>query len=220
MGYTEALNKCGIDFESEAHLKWADSVFEIISYNAIQASCELAREKGKYETFEGSDWSKGILTIDSARDSTCNEFSKEEWASLRAKVVEYGMRNCNLMAVAPTATIANILGTTACIELAHKPVYLKENLGGVFQYVDPCVRHNKSLCKYAYDVDQTWIIRAVSVVQKWCDQSISTNLHKRKEIKGSTVSEWYKLANKLGLKSTYYLKTEKKASDAKKAGQK
>lgn len=219
MGYAEALNACGIDYESEEHLEWADTVFSVIHTNAIHSSCQLAMEKGAYKSFDGSLWSQGILTIDSSDHAKQFGVDKSlDW--LREKVMKYGMRNCNLLAIAPTATIGNIAGTTACTELAIEPSYSKANLGGTFKVFDPCLMHNKDLCKYAYDIDQVWVIRSASVRQKWIDQAQSVNLFKRAETLGRVVSEWYILAHKLKLKSTYYLKTQKRSAGMKKAGEK
>jgi ribonucleoside-diphosphate reductase alpha chain len=223
MGYAEALNMCGIDYESQEHLEWAHAVFECISFNAILMSCELAQERGAYESFNGSLWSKGILTPKTAKDSAKAlveaTISEEDWNWLSELVTKHGLRNCNLLAIAPTATIANIAGTTACTELPIQPSYLKSNLSGSFKFVDPSLRHNPERCRYAYSIDQEWAIRAAAVRQIFIDQAQSLNLFKAKDIKGREVLEWYLLAWRLGLKSTYYLKNQKKNSDAKKAGE-
>lgn len=224
MGYAEALNMCGIDYESQEHLEWAHAVFECISFNAILMSCELAQKYGAYETFNGSLWSKGILTPKTSKDAAKalveRQISEEDWNWLSELVMKHGLRNCNLLAVAPTATIANIAGTTPCTELPIQPTYLKANLSGTFKFVDPSMRHNPSLCKYAYDIDQEWAIKAAAVRQIFVDQAQSLNLFRRKELKGRDVLGWYILAWRLGLKSTYYLKNQKRNSDAKKAGEK
>ncbi len=224
MGYAEALNMCGIDYESQEHLEWAHAVFECISFNAILMSCELAQKYGAYESFSGSLWSKGILAPHTAKDSAKalveRQISEEDWTWLSELVMKHGLRNCNLLAIAPTATIANIAGTTPCTELPIMPTYLKANLSGTFKFVDPSMRHNPSMCKYAYDIDQEWAIKSAAVRQIFVDQAQSLNLFRRKELKGRDVLEWYILAWKLGLKSTYYLKNQKRNADAKKAGEK
>ena len=113
------------------------------------------------------------------------------------------------MAIAPTATIANIVGTTACIEPIYKQVFVKENKSGKFKVVDPAMRHNSpELCKTAFEIDQTWLIKAAAVRQQWIDQSQSVNLFKKADVKGNVISDWYFLAWELGLKSTYYLKQQ------------
>lgn len=224
MGYAEALNMCGVSYESQEHLEWADKVFECISFHAIAASCELAKERGAYSSFNGSLWSKGILTPHTASEAakalTEREFNSDEWAMLAGEVAKHGMRNCNLLAIAPTATIANIVGTTACTEVSQEPVYKKANLGGSFKVFDPCMLHNPDLCCYSFDVDQTWFIKSAAVRQKWIDQSQSLNLFRKGHMRGREIGEWYLLAWKLGLKSTYYLKNEKANATMKKAGEK
>ena len=226
MGYAEALNMCGIDYESQEHLEWSDKLFEAISYHAIAASCQLAIERGAYSSFNGSLWSKGILTPHTASKSAQaltergQQELSDEWAELSELVAKVGIRNCNLLAIAPTATIANIAGTTPCTELSIDRVSQKANLGGTFKFFDPCLRHNKHLAKYAYDIDQTWFIKSASVRQKWVDQAQSLNLYRRPEITGRIVAEWYLLAWELALKSTYYLKNKKKNSEMNKAGEK
>lgn len=221
MGYTEAMAALGIKFASEEHLDFADHLFEQISYDAIKMSCELAQERGAYQSFPGSTWSRGILTIDTARDKSHSVYTDYEWQELREDVKNYGVRNCCMLAIAPTATIANIAGTTECVQLPIEASYEKENLGGLFTITDPRLKYRKAEeLEYAFDVDQVWSIRAAGRRQKWLDQAQSLNLYRRKEIKGSVLSEWYTLACREGLKSTYYLKNEKTKGDAKRAGEK
>lgn len=212
MGWSEYIAKRGIDWESNEHLKVTNDTFERLSYWAIRSSMELAIEKGKYETFEGSTWSRGILPVDTARllPKTwigSKEESTVEWDALRKAVVKNGMRNSNCLSIAPTATIANIVGTEACIEPPFKLVTLPDNKSGKFKIVAPSLRYNKAI-KNAFDIDQTWIIKAAAVRQQYICQSQSVNLFKRKEVKGKELTEWYFLAWELGLKSTYYLKMQ------------
>jgi|TARA_B110000914_G_scaffold224741_1_gene243390 ribonucleoside-diphosphate reductase alpha chain len=119
---------------------------ELISYYAINASSDLAIERGKYETFEGSLWSKGILPKDSIEilaENRGNEYLNVDrsetldWDTLRKKVVSKGMRNSNVMAIAPTATISNITGVTQSIEPTYQNLYVKSNLSGEFTIVNP-----------------------------------------------------------------------------------
>ena len=212
MGWTDYIVEAGYDWESNEHLQETDFVFETLSYWAIRSSMELAVEKGRYETFEGSKWSKGILPIDTARKlpvEWLTDCYDHEWDMLREAVKKHGMRNSNCMAIAPTATIANIVGTTACIEPIYKQVFVKENKSGKFKVVDPAMRHNSpELCKTAFEIDQTWLIKAAAVRQQWIDQSQSVNLFKKADVKGNVISDWYFLAWELGLKSTYYLKQQ------------
>lgn len=211
MGWTDYIVKNGIDWESLEHLKETDRVFEQFSYWAIFGSAMLAKEKGKYSTFEGSKWSKNIFPIDTAKQLP-KEWSGDstvDWDSLRKTVKEYGMRNSNCTAIAPTATLAIIAGTTPCIEPVFAQVFVKENKSGKFKVVDPSMRHGKpELCKTAFDIEQKWIIRAAAIRQKWICQSQSVNLFKRALIKGNELSDWYFMAWESGLKATYYLKQQ------------
>lgn len=212
MGWTDYIVRKGIDWESLEHLKETDKVFEQLSYWAIMGSALLAKEKGRYETYEGSKWSKDIFPIDTAKQLPVewgDEDRSMDWGLLREIVKEHGMRNSNCIAIAPTATIALIAGTTPCIEPIFAQVFVKENKSGKFKVVDPSMRHGKpELCKTAFEIDQKWIIRAAAVRQKWICQSQSVNLFKRALVKGNELSEWYFMAWECGLKATYYLKQE------------
>ncbi|MDD5227982.1 MAG: ribonucleoside-diphosphate reductase subunit alpha [Methylococcales bacterium] len=213
MGWTDYIISQGIDWESDEHLRLTDFVFEDFSYWAIKSSMEIAKEKGRYTSYEGSKWSHGILPIDTARklpdEWRHGSRDVESWDTLRTEIQQHGMRNSNCMAIAPTATIANIVGTTPCIEPIYKQVFVKENKSGKFKVVDPAMRHNRpELCKTAFEIDQTWLIKAAAVRQKYIDQSQSVNLFKKAGVKGNVISDWYFLAWELGLKSTYYLKQQ------------
>ena len=145
MGFQDALYKLGIAFGSEEMVKFADKSMEIISYYAILASHDLAMERGSYESFEGSSWSKGMVPLDSiavlreqrgAQYLDQDESSTLDWAPVRAKVAK-GMRNSNIMAIAPTATIANICGVSQSIEPTYQNLYVKSNLSGEFTTINP-----------------------------------------------------------------------------------
>ncbi|WP_312601125.1 ribonucleoside-diphosphate reductase subunit alpha [Pseudomonas luteola] len=145
MGFQDALYLQHIAYGSDAAVEFADKSMEAISYFAIQASCDLADERGSYETFEGSLWSKGILPIDSEkmlieeRGSKYIEVDLSEtldWAPIRERVKK-GIRNSNIMAIAPTATIANITGVSQSIEPTYQNLYVKSNLSGEFTVINP-----------------------------------------------------------------------------------
>ena len=145
MGFQDALYKQGIAYASEAALKFADVSMEAVSYFAISASSELAKERGSYSTFEGSLWSRGILPLDSLKELSrergegyldANYDSTLAWGDLRKKVKINGMRNSNVMAIAPTATIANITGVCQSIEPTYQNLYVKSNLSGEFTVVN------------------------------------------------------------------------------------
>ena len=139
MGFQDCLYEMKIHFNSKKAVEFADQSMERISYHAINASCDLAKERGQYSTYKGSLWSKGILPIDSLKmlaDSRGNDSfdfsSVKDWTKTRNKIKRYGMRNSNCMAIAPTATIANIIGVTACIEPTYQNLFTKSNLSGEF----------------------------------------------------------------------------------------
>jgi len=155
MGFQDALYRQRIPYASEQAVDFADKSMEAISYFAIQASCALAEERGRYESFESSLWSRGILPIDSLdilereRGSGFLEVDRQaalDWDSLREQVKSVGLRNSNVMAIAPTATIANIVGVSQSIEPTYQNLFVKSNLSGEFTVVNPfMVRDLKAL---------------------------------------------------------------------------
>jgi ribonucleoside-diphosphate reductase alpha chain len=143
MGFQDALQALRIAMASEAAVKFADLSTEAIAFHAISASVNLAAERGRYPSFDGSLWSKGILPIDSidilaeARDGLGVDRSTTlDWSDLRARVRTTGMRNSNVMAIAPTATISNICGVAQSIEPAYQNLYVKSNMSGDFTVVN------------------------------------------------------------------------------------
>lgn len=208
MGETEWLVMNDLTMDSPEGLEAIDRLYEKISYYAIEASMLLAKERGYYPSFLGSTWSRGILPIDTARDKT-TYLGEAKWQELREQVMKYGVRNSNIMAIAPTATISNIVGTEPSIEPPFEMQYTKSNLSGPFIVIAPSLEHGKPhLVKAAHDYDQTYLIRAAAKRQKWIDQSQSLNLYVRNGIRGRDLAELYMLAWRLGLKTTYYLRSE------------
>jgi ribonucleoside-diphosphate reductase alpha chain len=150
MGFQDALYLQHLPYGSEAAIAFADQSMEAISYYAIQASCDLAEERGAYSTFEGSLWSQGILPLDSldilaeqrgAKYIAVDRSSTLDWAPLRERVKK-GMRNSNIMAIAPTATISNIVGVSQSIEPTYQNLYVKSNLSGEFTVINPYLVHD------------------------------------------------------------------------------
>lgn len=145
MGFQDALYLRKISYASEAAVQFADHSMETISYYAIQASMELAKERGRYESFEGSFWSQGILPIDSiqllkqSRGQYLDQNSDQtlDWDTLRQQVITHGMRHSNVMAIAPTATISNICGVSQSIEPTYQNLFVKSNLSGEFTIINP-----------------------------------------------------------------------------------
>ncbi|HET8687180.1 MAG TPA: hypothetical protein VFM18_11050, partial [Methanosarcina sp.] len=221
MGYAEFLAQNNIDFESEEHLYIAAEMMREISYWAINASADLAQERGSYEYFGKSEWAKGVLPYDTAAQAALDlipEFDPtygDRDAELRAKTVR-GMRNSHILAIAPTATIANICGTTECIQAPTQLVYEKENLSGTFTVVAPTLRYTKyENAKTMRTIATEWVIKAASVRQIHIDQAQSVNFYLPldRQVKGSEISEWYKLAWRLDLKTTYYLRNKSSADE-------
>ncbi|ESK40561.1 ribonucleoside-diphosphate reductase, alpha subunit [Acinetobacter nectaris CIP 110549] len=146
MGFQDALYEMGMAYGSDQAVSFADESMEVISYHAIQASSDLAVERGAYSTFEGSLWDQGILPIDSlelvakSRPEKMFEVDRSQrldWDTLRQKVQKDGMRNSNVMAIAPTATISNICGVSQSIEPTFQNLYVKSNLSGEFTIINP-----------------------------------------------------------------------------------
>jgi ribonucleoside-diphosphate reductase alpha chain len=146
MGFQDALYKIDASYGSEDAVTFADRSMEAISYFAIEASSELAAERSSYSSYEGSLWSQGIFPLDSLdilvaqrgeKYINVNRDKTLDWDSLKAKVAAAGMRNSNVMAIAPTATIANITGVSQSIEPTYQNLYVKSNLSGEFTVVNP-----------------------------------------------------------------------------------
>jgi ribonucleoside-diphosphate reductase alpha chain len=145
MGYQDALHALRIPFGSEEAVTFADTSMEAISYCAISASVDLAAERGRYASFDGSLWSRGVLPIDSIKllEEARGEYLRLDtsvtldWDTLRQRVMTVGMRNSNVMAIAPTATISNIVGVAQSIEPAFRNLYVKANMSGDFTVVNP-----------------------------------------------------------------------------------
>jgi len=143
MGFQDALQTLRLPYASDDAVRFADESMETIAYHAISASADLAAERGRYPSFDGSLWSRGILPIDSvgllaeARDGVdFDRTSTLDWNGLRERVNRDGMRNSNCMAIAPTATISNICGVSQSIEPAYRNLYVKSNMSGDFTVVN------------------------------------------------------------------------------------
>lgn len=144
MGFQDALYKMKLDYASPEAVKFADESMEMLSYYAIEASSNLAEERGSYNTYEGSLWSKGILPIDSInllQEARGNHLEQDrsqtmDWEAIRTKVRTTGIRNSNVMAIAPTATISNICGVSQSIEPTFQNLFVKSNLSGEFTVIN------------------------------------------------------------------------------------
>ena len=155
MGFHDALYMLNTPYASQEAVDFADTSMEMVSYYAIKASSDLAKERGKYQSYDGSLWSQGILPLDSIKllkESRGDDYldidesSTMDWETLREKVKKQGMRNSNVMAIAPTATIANITGVSQSIEPTYQNLYVKSNLSGEFTVTNiPMVEKLKEL---------------------------------------------------------------------------
>ncbi|MEN9338252.1 MAG: Ribonucleoside-diphosphate reductase 1 subunit alpha [Candidatus Parcubacteria bacterium] len=145
MGFHDALYMMNINFDSDQAVQFADESMELISYHAILSSADLARERGTYSSFKGSKWDRGIFPVDTITllekergvEIPVSKQSRMDWTPVREAVRQYGMRNSNTMAMAPTATISNIAGTVPCIEPIYKNIYVKSNMNGEFIIINP-----------------------------------------------------------------------------------
>jgi ribonucleoside-diphosphate reductase alpha chain len=144
MGFQDCLHLMRTPYASPAALDFADRSMEAVCYHAYWASTELARERGRYSSYQGSLWDRGILpqdTLKLLRDERggyveIDESASMDWEALRARIRQYGMRNSNCVAIAPTATISNIIGVAASIEPEYQNIYVKSNLSGEFTVVN------------------------------------------------------------------------------------
>ena len=245
-GYHDALYLLGIKFDSPEAVVFADESMEIMSYYTILASSELAKERGTYSTYKGSKWDRGIFPVDTidllekerGEAIPVKRGSKLDWTPVRAHVKQYGMRNSNTMAIAPTASTANLVGCIPCVEPIYKNIYVKSNKEGDFVVVnkylvadlknlglwgkemlnklkfnDGSVQNIREIppaikekYKEVFEIDPKWLIDAAAQRAKWIDQSQSLNIFFRKT-SGKELSELYFHAWKMGLKTTYYLRT-------------
>ena len=217
MGEAQMLAENAIEWGSQEHFDRIDEVMEAISFNAISASSDIAKEKGVYPEFKGSKWSRGILPQDHATSEVVKLVDRGglfasgyEWDELRAKVKEQGMRNGYLMAIAPTSSISILTGTTQAIEPVFKRKWFEENLSGLIPVVVPNLSPETwAYYTPAYDLDQRVLIKAAAIRQKWIDQGQSLNIFiTLDKASGRYLNEIYMLAWKLGLKSTYYLRSQ------------
>ncbi|HIP43862.1 MAG TPA: ribonucleoside-diphosphate reductase subunit alpha [Sulfurospirillum arcachonense] len=217
MGEAQMLAENKIEWGSYDHFSKIDEIMETVSYNAIHSSANLAIEKGKYPEFDGSKWSKGIFPIDTANEEAKKLVDRGglfgytyNWEDLREKVKKTGMRNGYLMAIAPTSSISILVGTTQAIEPVYKRKWFEENLSGMIPVVVPNLSPDTwQFYTPAYDLDQRLLIKAGAIRQKWIDQGQSLNIFMTLDkASGKVLNDIYMLGWKLGIKSTYYLRSQ------------
>ena len=263
MGLQDVLYKMAMNFDDEKAAEFIDRLMETISYHAIRTSALLAKERGAYESFKGSKWDRGIFPVDTialyeyerGEAIDINRISRLDWQPVKDLVKEHGMRNSNLMAIAPTATISGISGCVPSIEPIYKNMYVKANMSGEFtivneylvddlkklglwnqdmldqikyfdgsiQMIESIPAHLRSKYREAFEIEPEVLLRLTALRGKWIDQSQSHNIF-MKGASGKRLHEVYMAAWKMGLKTTYYLRTlgasqiEKSTLDAGKFG--
>lgn len=246
MGFQDALYQLDIDFASEAAVEFADVSMELISYYAISASSDLAKERGTYKSYKGSKWDRGIFPVDTLDLLEAERGQKIDvartrrlnWKPIYDKVKKQGMRNSNTMAIAPTATISNIVGCYPCIEPIFKNLYVKANMSGDFTVINPYLVEDlkahdlwnedminklkfydgsvqqiseipiniRNKYKEVFEIPAEWLVRTAAYRGKWIDQSQSLNIFMR-GTNGKMLADTYSYAWRLGLKTTYYLRS-------------
>lgn len=201
-GYHHMLAKNSIKWESEEHLDFVDKIFENINYAAIEASCDLAVEKGSYSLFEGSDWQTGAYFEKRG-------YEGEEWESLKKKVAAAGMRNAYLLAIAPTGSTSILAGTTAGVDPVMNKFFLEEKKGSMLPRVAPDLDFNTYwYYKNAHLTDQRWSVRACGIRQRHIDQAQSMNLYITNDYTLRQVLNLYILAWECGVKTIYYVRSK------------
>ena len=204
-GYHHMLAKNHIMWESEEHLKFVDEVFENIAYASIKASNALAKERGSYQFFEGSEWQTGAYFDQRGYDSA-------RWKELKEEVHATGMRNAYVLAVAPTSSTSILIGTSAGLDPVMNRFFLEEKKGSILPRTAPELSADTYwFYKTAHTIDQTWSVKAAGIRQRHIDQAQSFNLWITNDYKMSQLLQLYVLAYDCGVKTIYY--TRSKALD-------
>ena len=200
-GYHHMLVKNDIRWSDEkAHAKLVDRVYEDINYYAIKESVEIAKDKGSYQVFEGSDWQTGAYFTD-------RNYTSERWQKLAADVKEFGLRNGYLMAIAPTGSTSIISGTSAGVDPIMSRYFLEEKKGAIVPRVAPGLT-TKTFWLYenAHDIDQNISMRMAGVRQRHLDQAQSVNIYITTEYTMRQILNVYLTAWEAGVKSIYYVR--------------
>lgn len=201
-GYHHMLAKNLIGWETEAHLKCVDKVFEIINYAAIEGSMEIAKEKGRYPYFEGSDWETGKFF-------ELRNYNSEKWLKLKEEVKKNGMRNGYLIAIAPTSSTSIIAGTTAGLDPIMQRFFLEEKKSGLVPRVAPDLNDaNFWLYKSAHTINHEWTIKAAGIRGRHVDQAQSLNIYITNDYTFRMILDIYILAWEKGVKTIYYIRSK------------
>lgn len=206
-GYHHMLVNNKIHWNSDKHLEFVDKVYEDINYYAIKASMKIAKEKGRYNYFEGSDWDNGEYF-------ELRNYNSDRWNELKAEVKEHGMRNGYLFAVAPNGSTATIAGTSEGIDPVMAKFWLEEKKGSITPKTAP----NLSMETFwyyisAYNVDQQLSVKANGVRQRHIDQGQSFNLYITTDFTMRQIMNLYITACKSGVKSIYYVRSKSLSVD-------
>lgn len=201
-GFHHMLAKNEIHITSDEALKFTDKTYEKINYYAIKASCNIAKEKGAYDEFEGSDWENGEYFA--ARD-----YNDSKWNILKSTVKEFGMRNGYLMAVAPNGSTATIAGTSEGVDPVMARFWLEEKKGSIIPKTAPELSDdNYWYYNSAYNIDQAWLVKMNGVRQRHIDQGQSFNLYINANYTMRAIMNLYIDAYKNGVKSIYYVRSK------------
>lgn len=201
-GYHQYLAQRKISWESEEHVEEADRLFEELAYQAIRASMKIAKEKGAYQVFEGSEWQTGEYF-------ERRGYTSDRWKQLREEVAKYGMRNAWVFAVAPTGSTSLIAGSTAGIDPVYAKYFVEEKRGAVIPQTAPNLTPETTwYYKEAHRIDQYWSIRAGGKRQRHIDQSQSLNLYITPNTSAREFLDLYIQAWENGLKTIYYVRNQ------------
>ena len=201
-GYHHMLAKNGIAWESEEHLTFVDELFERINYYTIKASNQLAKEKGSYPLFEGSDWSNG-------KYFEKRNYTSKKWQDLSKEVQKTGIRNAYLLAIAPTSSTSILAGTTAGVDPIMKRYFLEEKKGAIIPRVAPdLTMRNFWLYKNAHTINQDYSIKACGIRQRHIDQAQSMNMYITNDYTMRQILHLYILSWEQGVKTIYYFRSK------------
>jgi ribonucleoside-diphosphate reductase alpha chain len=209
-GWHHLLALKGIRWESDEAVEYADKLYEKIAYLAIKTSMELAKEKGSYPAFPGSDWQTGAY-FDKRGYRRTEDF---DWDALKEQVAKHGMRNGYVMAIAPNASTSIIAGSTASIDPIFLKVYAEEKKDYKIPVTVPDLNTETTwYYKSAYHIDQHWSIKQNAARQRHIDQAISFNFYVLNTIKAKELLDLHLTAWKSGLKTTYYVRSTSSTID-------
>ena len=202
-GYHHALVKAGMAFSDiEDHLKWADDLYERINFYAVTASMEIAKEKGSYDFFEGSDWENGNYF-------DLRDYKDAKWNKLREEVKANGLRNGYIMAIAPTGSTSIIAATSAGVDPIMNRYFLEEKKGSILPRVAPDLTPQSFwLYENAHELDQNFVIEATAIRQRHIDQAQSINFYITTDFTMRKILNLYIKAAKEKLKSVYYVRSK------------